>query len=957
MFVLLHSLIIKINWNYFNRRLIVKLLIIIIISWISCNVWAQVFSACDQGLFNYAPVNTPAEIWEQDTTYTTTWKEDESGQDAILIVGDILHVNQEDFPFLFKKVSEPITGISKLVFDAREIVIEMPIRLADGFVSIFADRVSFYGNGAINFSRPPNVHDQGLEIITKILDLSRSGARPLEFTTRDWIGNEWPTHDGPHRRVIVRCDQVVPSQQTSEIDLNNLKERPARFIHNLSVDRSRSKPKHWMEMYDVIIGTEEQGQNTYDKHFFQSLVWPNYTAYKLGNLLAFGPYDKGVRTFVNNLTKHFSSRFAIRMDQQAFLKIKQINNAILSETDLRGFSNHDVSLISLPVLLERFERSVNSLVNNQEKGISEWDGIIVQSLRGSVSNSPAIQSLKLKTKEKESQINKLRNNIKTNIEKIAGINAQIDSQLQIVDQRRSILYQKTQEKSKQLRDADRIDEAVAVTQGLAVLIGTVYPAAAPAAMYVSQGLSVAGRLSAQHNRGGSITFTNILTTFAEVKKVHDAHKKRIESLRKAWNGDTKAKKGTGKNIGLEKAAKGAIEHIKSGFKKDQNSLKTFSESAKIFTDVVKEIQDNLTPPGQEISINLTEFEQQDQRLQSALAEIVHLRNIEANLLSENAKYNDLHNSLSGEIAVVIGDIDTLSKLVIDNPQERAKLLSVALWHREQSLDKLRSDAAMLLRSYRYFTGMNLELAPGQGHFGKPPPPDAISIENRTIDSVIAWQKTSLENLRFHYNTMISALHTAIANRQAELGSVGLKTKPFVVDKITSKRSPEIANFINEVNLCISRQVKGIDDFSPILIPFTPEPTTSMVPERVLDAVVSDVKFKNRRVINSGALRLNIIHPGEGIVFFGENCVFVRGIDANGSPSPWVRSWTHPQGSNLLESRLLEWRKKVDDIAWNFAYPYRTNYFLIVDVLDEYFFEPNKPPLINMIRLDFISTSH
>jgi hypothetical protein len=86
----------------------------------------------------------PAEFWENDRQISILRRED--GQRfAYRIVGDVVELNATLFPALATAPDGQLSDISELVIDAREIVIDMPLRLSDASISLRADTVRFAG--------------------------------------------------------------------------------------------------------------------------------------------------------------------------------------------------------------------------------------------------------------------------------------------------------------------------------------------------------------------------------------------------------------------------------------------------------------------------------------------------------------------------------------------------------------------------------------------------------------------------------------------------------------------------------------------------------------------------------------------------------------------------------------------------------------------------------------------
>ena len=109
----------------------------------------------------------PASFWRDDRTISILRRVD-GERVAYRIVGDVVELNPTLFPALATAPGGGLADISEIVIDAREIILDMPIRLADGTLRLRADIVRFAGNGAVSLIDPPKAAEQAVEILSLI---------------------------------------------------------------------------------------------------------------------------------------------------------------------------------------------------------------------------------------------------------------------------------------------------------------------------------------------------------------------------------------------------------------------------------------------------------------------------------------------------------------------------------------------------------------------------------------------------------------------------------------------------------------------------------------------------------------------------------------------------------------------------------------------------------------------
>ena len=119
-----------------------------------------------------------------------------------------------------------------------------------------------------------------------------------------------------------------------------------------------------------------------------------------------------------------------------------------------------------------------------------------------------------------------------------------------------------------------------------------------------------------------------------------------------------------------------------------------------------------------------------QNLQTALNTISSLQAKAAEVRNEIEQLIQSQSKLSGDAASISADLEKILVADVRNEPQMAILLNAALWHRDRALDSLRSEVAMLLRSYAYYTGRSFALPAKQPSLWILDPDELIKIQER-----------------------------------------------------------------------------------------------------------------------------------------------------------------------------------------------------------------------------------
>jgi hypothetical protein len=111
------------------------------------------FDRCVAPIMAEAEPVDPSAFWN-DEREVLVWRRQDGDRYAYRIAGDIVELTPELFSALATAPGQSLRDISEISVDAREIVVAMPLRLANGTVKLHGDNVRFTGDGTVALPDP-----------------------------------------------------------------------------------------------------------------------------------------------------------------------------------------------------------------------------------------------------------------------------------------------------------------------------------------------------------------------------------------------------------------------------------------------------------------------------------------------------------------------------------------------------------------------------------------------------------------------------------------------------------------------------------------------------------------------------------------------------------------------------------------------------------------------------------
>ena len=903
----------------------------------------------------------PAAFWNNDREISILRREDD-GRFAYRIVGDVVEINPTLFPALATAPDGQLTDVSEIVIDAREIILDMPLRLDDGVIKLRADVVRFAGGGSISLVVPPQQREQSVEIVAATLDLSHARAVPFVFTTQGWQLTQppqWPAADGPKRMIRLKVGEILPGESESDAAKAQLQQDPVRWLHNHTADQGFDSglPKEtWSAGYDITIG--EAGAAAYDELFKNSLLWPDMVAAKLLRLRSRSVFDAGIDAFLRAKIAELLPRFDTRTARQSAATMRRILRQIDDQVDPFGGRAFDVPMADLAQRVAAFGKALDETFGTEKKAgaLQLWDEARTSSI---TTNRPA------NTAKQIEQIDRaLRNtaaardaagqNLARNSGRLLKLVQDIQAKITEVN---TLDGELRAEYDSRKTAAESYGGAVGSLSSVPVPVSFGFLSAAPAALGNSK-IVATGPGFYYGAKDGSWPM-DVPGSLADVSERYAAYAAALGDLTTAW---TAAESHFGAAIGDLTGKQRNAEELAA----HAAAMATLQETGTRLANLVK-----FGPA--ELKLRLDSFDllgpEKNEKRFSIIAQAEGLAAGGASLASaiqtDLARLSALDADLV-ELGALRADISGLKSLPAVEAVQRQAMIDATM--RGMLLADIARQATQLRKGFFYVTGEWPDLAEDVQHFAD----DAVTGARFDRRRAALFDPDVMDQALADSRAQFAAYYRAFADRRAKQLADFAAKKPAVpvvelfrasyVDD--SGRDLEAAHlrrqFLNAVNRALAAQVQlGRDGAGfaarPILIPIqiTP-PSTSEGVQLLLGAAVTKIRFRDEAGL-SGTINLRIEHPRWGNVQIDGECHRVvdtalgEAGDADGTTG-YLQTISLPKGVAKSWVDAVSPDKPYADVLAT-AFPIDAPYFAYVQLPQPSAW--SKPPVIDEIEISFI----
>jgi hypothetical protein len=902
----------------------------------------------------------PQAFWNDDRAISV-WRRQDGDRYAYRIVGDIVELTPSLFSALATVPGQPLRDISEISIDAREIVVAMPLRVANGSIKLYAEAVRFTGDGSLSLTQPPTGRDQMVEIVARTLDLSRAPDMPFMFPTQGWVLGakpRWPAPDAARRLLRIKVQTVMPPADASDPARRQLAEDPLRWFHNKTADQGFDSglPKQvWSAGYDIAIG--EAAGTIYDGLLGTTLLWPDVAVAKLARLWTRAPLDPAVDAFVRAKIDELLPLLSRRAGRASVGTLTLMREQMALGLDPFGNRPDEVPMTGLPDRLKTFQKLLDEVFGTGKKPgtLALWDEARLIALDTDQLADPGKQvaqidrALRAQASERAVAARRIAAGTDRLLAMIQDGNARIAEAASIDGQ---LLAQYTEEKTQALSFGRIVDE-LAVNE---TTLGIGRPAAAPNALGWAPGATVP---AAYYGTRGSAGPDGAPRDLGEIAVRYQAYAALIADFNVAW-----------KTVDPHLAA--ALGDL-TGKQKNETELAAFDAAMDEVARKAAALRNGLSSGPAEFTLGLNDYAPVDPEqykkmltlLQEAEAATATAGNVQAAILADTQQVRAIDADLQW-LGAMRADLLALKSLPKADAVQRQALLDGFM--RARLLVQVAQSATMLRKGFSYVTGQGAPIADEVLH----PFDDALVAYGIDTRHPELYDPAQMQLALGAKRAALGQYYESFAGALAEQAGAFVDKQPADppgVEFFRAAYDDDVSHdleatflrtrFLDSLNRSIAAQIdlgrSGAGFAShPILVPIAISPPgPSGGPRFLLGVAVTKVHFQGDSKMQS-RIDLRIEHPRWGEVTIDGICH--RMIDAADDPDGIETgfSTTIP----LTRDVTPDWREAVAPdqafakILAN-AFPLEAPYYAYVDVS-----QPGawtSAPVIDEIEIQFVKT--
>jgi hypothetical protein len=906
---------------------------------------------CTKPLISSTSIPDPLKAWNSDTSFMRGFKQDPSGVVSLYIVGDKISLTKEAVQSLFRTRNLPNTKVSTIVFDAREIDLDMPIVFDTATVTFYAQTLRIGPRASIVFTERPQTID-GVNIVVDSLDLTQSPLHPLVFVTRE---SDWPATT--NRLVTIVSNQVklrAGVQAPSD---------PKILARDLSVDEnyaSFTSPSDQLKAYSVEIGTPA-AHDQFQEYVANKMLWPLETAEKIARQFSNAPFDDANTKF---LKSRIASTYAILPSGShpvARSVLGRTSHAVDAKVDNLGFYQYYVPRISFLQTLNEFVL----LQTNTLTLLEAWDKEIVAAQKGA-DLTGVVKSLDSDAGGLKAKLLADQKAINDGITALDVTENTISSVSQTVDRYEAEIKAEIADDQKKAETNKNIKVGTKVV----VLAASLIPVSAPVAIAIGTAAGVAGNQILQFNEGQSPDLAGALTSIpdamAQARDFHQKTSKLVNQWKTVQQKYDAYNKPVGPNLSLSQSLPLPPASSSNELPKEEKAPDPKEELASAvggFTEDLTAVLNEVKSPQPTVT-KQNDKEQNHAGLQQKLHQIGDLRNSEAAIFSKLDALRKEMLSQQDRINQLEQQRTQLSHVDVQNDRDRALRQSLGWAIRQDELRRIAFNAVVLSRGYKYHTGQDLNGIINEQYFASTYRLSG-AIEQAADSSNDFFRSSARDTLE---TTLTSQRHQLDADLQAYVAALrggystyvqgiakhNVHTPEYTLTCRGMARTDPRCVFLTAVNDEIATQITTADtNRRPIKIPiplqikrlFRPQP------EKLLDIAVV-IEFEDPKLAVDKSIEFNVEHP-----FFGKlwgeqqnDCWLadMRKYDAVENLQPYVTTCNNTETCTHDSIKLTQ--EFVAEDAKHAPLPVDTTYFFEPSVQDRG--SKSKIPVLKTIRLKY-----
>lgn len=858
--------------------------------------------------------------WDDDPVYSMRPVFHTAVGDDLYYVGDILRLTQKDFASIVREMNAGRSDIDRIIFDAREIIVEGPLSFEHAELVFRSDILTFGPEGRISFvGAVDQAHTDRVRIVTRSLRFNNSLPYPFQFEIEK----------GDSRVVEITASEVVQSGTplTQSSAPNALWANTLTGAYNLApLDPA---------VFKTTVG--DKAAETVKHTTADEVAWPQYTVAKLLKFHNRDPYGKDNLDLLRTKMAELTPVIEVVHSPGTITQFYRLNNRIEARVDQFGHRANYTPRISLQ----------QQTKSTEDIGSELTDGQFFSNLR------KLIVEAYTKPKVDQTEVDGLADSVKKRQEEQAEFTVAMDKLendnrqhhtafLQLKEQiakRQQEIARATQEEIDKQKTAADVKRGFSVgTAVVAVAVSIVATPAAGAA--VGAGGNLIGNL-VYANQSGKVDLETIATALADAGKYYDA----MDKTFKAWD-SFKAAQGTatavlidGKKVTVKDPTPDDKNHTREVTKEE--AAKNWGKSAKDLFSAFYDIYDTLKPQ-KPTPLDLTKKEDADPQLMAYIAQLAEVQ-------SQESKTLDAIQAALGQQAIAVqaqeeelAQLRDLrdSKVVNDADYERWKMASLSLWQSE--VGRVSDSVYTLNRAYFYATGRTIDRTKAiADYFDEIQASMMTGLYDPTMlaeDTTPAGLEKALARQQLHIKMAVEAT-TISATRGWNDYATSLARNPDHFREVYEFRlaDPDLqkAGFLRALNAQIRLKI-ALKDESPTLIPLPVPmeilPTQTPGPEWLTDMAITKIEFsQGAGAVGNSGLTFILVHPGYGKLFRADGTCSV--FDMRDPNTIAQRQRTTPIGSidPRWQTRPVEKIDTQGASGYYAFYPLRTELLLMVQV--------------------------
>ena len=821
-----------------------------------------------------------ADWWANSKTVISRTNSTVADLRSFYMLGDTVRLTPENFPHLAVDPSTALTKVEKIVIDAREVVINMPILLANGRIEIRADKVTFTPNGYFAFYGQPKQSGEGVFILARSVDtfaFSVKNYLPFNFVTAN---ASWPA--GLFRRVSISATEVVGP-------LGGLTPAAAReklWSTTLDPDSALipSGDADLAKRFELKIGSEANAAY-YGAIKSKMIAWPVRFAEAARDFQFKFPFSAAAEAYLRTLVGFNRDAMQASPNSQTTAIIDNVLRRYDRKQDGLGASAYYVPRENLETLQSGLAADAGTAIDLA----SDWFSVYLGSATGNGLDTKLLDREAASISSANDQIGVLGDQIDSFFSQTASINQDVSALDTRISSASERLHQELDEQIKKREQAAEIKAAgTALSYAAALLPGGAAVTVGVSTLTLAGSQAIAGNQLGGANKIGNIA--QLVTLITEDAKTAKENVDAVHGLQCDWR---KARYLLGYAVNKDsastdlKASGSCTDDVKrptgNGLSEAGAALKVLGENGQKAREhfLAQLNQGSLADP------SIAELAGQDTEFQALLATRQSLATKLAQIEDGREKAQELILQLGGTIASSKAQVVDALAANLDADAGRPLLGVIALGAAQESLQSIITQMGRLERAFVYHTGqipaspsgvtlaaiqdsirllLDQVAAGGQAQIGSADVTDFAAIR-QTIQNGLSSLRLQVKS----YAADIDRQHEAFINRTGQTYQFSLPisySKPAVV----TSGNIATAKFLDAINAVIRAQVADPSVTDVIALPSQNWDGAFGKRERIIGSEV-DLHFRDTRALQNRSLELRVLHPRFGKIHTLSGCQF------------------------------------------------------------------------------------